>query len=202
MSAAYLVAPRRTPIGSFGGQLASLSATELGSHAVKAALAAAGLDPAEVNEVILGNVVSANLGQAPARQVALGAGLPQQVPCTTVNKVCASGMKSIMLAAQAIELGQADVIVAGGFESMSQHTVLRAAGPLRLQVWWRATRRRPRARRFTGCLRPRRHGRQCRSDLRRVWPYPRAAGQLRCRIIPPLGCRHRTRQVQRRNCAT
>ena len=119
MPHAYLVAPRRTPIGSFGGQLASLSATELGSHAVRAALAAAGLDPGAVEEVFLGNVCSANLGQAPARQAALGAGLGHGVPCTTVNKVCASGMKAIMLAAQAIELGQADVIVAGGFESMS-----------------------------------------------------------------------------------
>ncbi len=119
MPSAYLVAPRRTPIGSFGGQLASLSAVDLGIHSVKAVLAAAGLDAAHVEEVILGNVVSANVGQAPARQVALGAGLPHTVPCTTINKVCASGMKSIALAAQAIELGHADVIVAGGFESMS-----------------------------------------------------------------------------------
>lgn len=119
MASAYLVAPRRTPIGSFGGQLASLSAVDLGIYAAKAVLAKAGLDPANVQEVILGNVVSANLGQAPARQVALGAGLANTVPCTTINKVCASGMKSIALAAQAIELGHADVILAGGFESMS-----------------------------------------------------------------------------------
>lgn len=119
MPSAYLVAPRRTPIGSFGGQLAGLTAIDLGAHAVKAAIEASGLDPERVQEVILGNVVSANLGQAPARQVALGAGIPLGVPCTTVNKVCASGMKSIMLAAQMIELGHADIIVAGGFESMS-----------------------------------------------------------------------------------
>ena len=120
MSAVYLVAPRRTPIGSLGGALASLTAVELGSHAARAVLSASGLAPEAVDEVILGNVVSANLGQAPARQVALGAGLPQAVPCTTVNKVCASGMKAIAFAAQAVALGQAEVVLAGGFESMSQ----------------------------------------------------------------------------------
>lgn len=119
MSKAYIVSAVRTPMGSFGGSLSSLSATQLGSHAVKKAISTAGIDPTLIEEVILGNVVSANLGQAPARQAALGAGLGQNVPCTTVNKVCSSGMKSIMFAAQAIELGQADVIVAGGFESMS-----------------------------------------------------------------------------------
>ena len=120
MSQAYLVAPRRTPIGSLGGRLASLTAVELGVHAAQAAVAASGIDPAVVEEAILGNVVSAYLGQAPARQVALGAGLAQTTPCSTVNKVCASGMKAIALAAQAIELGHADVILAGGFESMSR----------------------------------------------------------------------------------
>ncbi len=119
MSKAYIVSAVRTPIGSFGGSLSSLSATQLGSHAVKVAISTAGIDPKLIEEVYLGNVVSANLGQAPARQAALGAGLSLDVPCTTVNKVCASGMKSIMLAAQTIELGHADVVVAGGFESMS-----------------------------------------------------------------------------------
>ena len=119
MSKAYIVSAVRTPIGSFGGSLSSLSATQLGAHAVKKAISTAGIDPKLIEEVFLGNVVSANLGQAPARQAAIGAGLSLDVPCTTVNKVCASGMKSIMLAAQTIELGQADVIVAGGFESMS-----------------------------------------------------------------------------------
>ncbi len=119
MSKAYIVSAVRTPIGSFGGSLSSLSATQLGSHAVKVAISTAGIDPKQIEEVYLGNVVSANLGQAPARQAALGAGLSLDVPCTTVNKVCASGMKSIMLAAQTIELGHADVVVAGGFESMS-----------------------------------------------------------------------------------
>ncbi|GGF10902.1 acetyl-CoA C-acyltransferase [Hymenobacter cavernae] len=115
----YIVAAVRTPIGSFGGALASLSATELGGIALKGALEKAGVAPSEVQQVIMGNVISANLGQAPARQAARKAGLPDTVECTTVNKVCASGTKAIMFAAQAIMLGQADVILAGGMESMS-----------------------------------------------------------------------------------
>ncbi len=115
----YIVAAVRTPIGRFGGALASLSAVQLGSIAIKGALEKAGVDAAEVNEVYMGNVVSANLGQAPARQAALGAGIGQNVPCTTINKVCSSGMKSVMMGAQSIMLGQNDVVVAGGMESMS-----------------------------------------------------------------------------------
>ncbi len=119
MKRAVIVSAVRTPIGSFGGILSSFSATQLGSMAVKGALEKVNLDPKLVQEVYLGNVVSANLGQAPARQAALGAGLPVTVPCTTVNKVCASGTKSIMFAAQSIMLGLADIVVAGGMESMS-----------------------------------------------------------------------------------
>ena len=114
-----IVAAVRTPIGSFGGALASLSATELGAIALKGALDKAGVAPEHVEQVIMGNVISANLGQAPARQAARKAGLPDTVECTTVNKVCASGSKAIMFGAQAIMLGQADVILAGGMESMS-----------------------------------------------------------------------------------
>jgi acetyl-CoA C-acetyltransferase len=114
-----IVAAVRTPIGSFGGSLASLSATDLGGIALKGALEKAGVDPKEVQQVIMGNVISANLGQAPARQAAKKAGLPDTVECTTVNKVCASGTKAIMFAAQAIMLGQSDVVLAGGMESMS-----------------------------------------------------------------------------------
>lgn len=106
-------------MGSFGGVLSSQSATQLGIVAVKGALASASVDPSAVQEVYLGNVVQANVGQAPARQAALGAGIPNTVPCTTVNKVCSSGMKSIMLAAQTVMLGHADILVAGGMESMS-----------------------------------------------------------------------------------
>ncbi len=114
-----IIAAVRTPIGSFGGVLSTLSATDLGAAAIRGALTRAGVQPEQVQEVYMGNVVSANLGQAPAKQAALKAGLPANIPCTTINKVCASGTKAIMLAAQAIQLGQADVIVAGGMESMS-----------------------------------------------------------------------------------
>jgi len=115
----YIISAVRTPIGSFGGALSSLTATQLGAEAIKGALKKAGLDASEVDEVFMGNVLSANLGQAPARQAALFAGLPQTVPCTTINKVCSSGLKSVMFAAQSIMLGDADVVVAGGMESMS-----------------------------------------------------------------------------------
>ncbi|XP_047308424.1 acetyl-CoA acetyltransferase, cytosolic 1-like [Impatiens glandulifera] len=114
-----IVGVARTPIGGFLGSLSSLSATQLGSIAIQSALKRAGLDPSLVEEVLFGNVLSANLGQAPARQAALGAGIPNSVICTTINKVCASGMKATMLAAQTIQLGANDVVVVGGMESMS-----------------------------------------------------------------------------------
>ena len=114
-----IVAAVRTPIGSFMGSLSSLTATKLGSVAIKGAMDKINLDPSLVEEVFMGNVVQAGVGQAPARQAALGAGIPDTVPCTTVNKVCASGMKAVMNAAQTIALGDADVVVAGGMESMS-----------------------------------------------------------------------------------
>lgn len=119
MKEVFICSAVRTPLGSFGGVFKTLSATQLGAAAIKGALAKAGVDPKEVEEVFMGNVVSANLGQAPARQAALFAGLGQNVPCTTVNKVCSSGMKSIMFAAQSIMLGHADLLVAGGMESMT-----------------------------------------------------------------------------------
>lgn len=115
-----IVSAARTPIGSFGGSLADVSATKLGAAAIQGALAKAGVKPEDVNEVIMGSVLQANLGQAPARQAAKFAGLPNEVACTTVNKVCASGMKAIMMAAQDIMLGDADIVVAGGMENMSQ----------------------------------------------------------------------------------
>jgi acetyl-CoA C-acetyltransferase len=115
----YIVSAVRTPIGSFGGCLSSFSATALGSIAIKAALDKAKISADLVDEVMMGSVIQAGLGQAPARQAAMGAGLPSKVICTTINKVCASGMKSVALAAQNIMLGTADVIIAGGMESMS-----------------------------------------------------------------------------------
>lgn len=115
-----IVSAVRTPLGSFGGALAEVPATQLGATAVKAAVERAGIAPQAVNEVIMGNVLQANVGQAPARQAAKFAGLPNEVACTTVNKVCASGMKAIMMATQDILLGDAEVVVAGGMESMSR----------------------------------------------------------------------------------
>ena len=119
MKEVYIISAVRTPIGSFGGTLKGFSATQLGSFAIKGALEKAGLKPEQVNDVIMGCVIQANLGQAPARQAAKFAGLPNEVNCTTVNKVCASGMKAIAQAAQSIMLGDADIVVAGGMESMS-----------------------------------------------------------------------------------
>lgn len=119
MKEVYIVSAVRTALGSFGGALAGVSATQLGAVAIKGALAKINLDGNLVTEVFMGSVLQANLGQAPARQAAKFAGLPNSVNCTTVNKVCASGMKSVMLAAQSIMLGENDVVVAGGMENMS-----------------------------------------------------------------------------------
>jgi acetyl-CoA C-acetyltransferase len=114
-----IVAVARTPIGSFMGSLSGIPAPKLGAIAIKGALNKIKLDPNLVDEVFMGNVVSAGLGQAPARQAAIFAGIPDTVPCTTINKVCASGMKSVILAAQTISLGDADIVIAGGMENMS-----------------------------------------------------------------------------------
>lgn len=119
MKEVYILSAVRTPIGSFGGSLKGFSATQLGAVAIKGALEKAGIKPELVNDVLMGCVIQANLGQAPARQAAKFAGLPNEVNCTTVNKVCASGMKAIAQAAQSIMLGDADIVIAGGMESMS-----------------------------------------------------------------------------------
>ncbi|MEI2749872.1 MAG: acetyl-CoA C-acyltransferase [Ferruginibacter sp.] len=119
MKEVYIIAAVRTPIGSFGGSLKGFSATQLGGIAIKGAIEKAGIRPDQVNEVLMGSVIQANLGQAPARQAAKFAGLPNEVICTTVNKVCASGMKAIAQGAQSILLGDAEIVVAGGMESMS-----------------------------------------------------------------------------------
>lgn len=119
MKEVYIISAVRTPIGSFGGSLASLTAIELGAMVVKGAIDKAKIDPKSVQEVFIGNVLSAGLGQAPATQIAAAAGIGFHVPCTQVNKVCASGMKAIMFGAQTIMLGHNDIVVAGGTESMS-----------------------------------------------------------------------------------
>ena len=119
MEKVYIVSAVRTPLGSFGGVLSELSAIQLGSKAIKGAIKKAGLEGNLIDEVFFGNVVQANLGQAPARQAALGAGISINAPCTTVNKVCASGMKAIAFGAMSIKLGESEIVVAGGMESMS-----------------------------------------------------------------------------------
>jgi acetyl-CoA C-acetyltransferase len=119
MQEVYIISAVRTPIGSFGGALKDFSATKLGAIAIKGAIEKAGVKPELVNDVLMGSVIQANLGQAPARQAAKFAGLPNEVNCTTINKVCASGMKAIAQAAQSILLGDADIVIAGGMESMS-----------------------------------------------------------------------------------
>ena len=119
MKEVFIVSAVRTPMGSFMGSLSTVPATKLGAAAVKGALDKINLDPKNVQEIYMGNVLQAGEGQAPARQVALGAGLSNETPSTTINKVCASGMKAVTMAAQAIKAGDADVIVAGGMENMS-----------------------------------------------------------------------------------
>ena len=128
MKEVVIVSAVRTPIGSFLGGLSTIPAVKLGATAIKGAQNKINLDPTSVQEVFMGNVLQAGEGQAPARQAALAAGLPNSVPCTTVNKVCASGMKAVMFAAQAIRCGDADVVVAGGMESMSQTPFYNMAG--------------------------------------------------------------------------
>jgi acetyl-CoA C-acetyltransferase len=120
MKKVYIVAAVRTPMGSFGGTLSSVAATHLGAAAIQGAIQKSGIDATLIDEVFMGNVLQANLGQAPARQAAMFAGLSDSVPCTTVNKVCASGMKSISLAAQSIIAGDNHIVIAGGMENMSQ----------------------------------------------------------------------------------
>lgn len=120
MKEVYIISAVRTPMGSFGGSLANVPATKLGAIAISGAVAKAGLNGKEVHEVYMGSVLQANLGQAPARQASKYAGLPDNVQCTTINKVCASGMKAVMVGAQSIMCGDADVVVAGGMENMSQ----------------------------------------------------------------------------------
>jgi len=119
MNEVYIVSAVRTPIGSFGGSLANVPATKLGATAIEGVIQKSGVNPSVIDEVFMGNVISSNLGQAPARQAALFAGIPNNVPCTTINKVCSSGMKSVMFAAQTIMLGDNKAVIAGGMENMS-----------------------------------------------------------------------------------
>ena len=128
MAHSYIISAQRTPIGAFLGSLSGFSAPQLGAIAIKSALEKAGIAPDQVSEVIMGNVLTAGVGQSPARQAALGAGLPDSVPCLTINKVCGSGLKSVMLADQAIRCGDAEIVVAGGQESMTNAPYLLPKG--------------------------------------------------------------------------
>ena len=128
MAHSYIISAQRTPIGAFLGSLSGFSAPQLGAIAITSALEKAGIAPDQVSEVIMGNVLTAGVGQAPARQAALGAGLPDSVPCLTINKVCGSGLKSVMLADQAIRCGDAEIVVAGGQESMTNAPYLLPKG--------------------------------------------------------------------------
>ncbi len=124
MSDVVILSAARTPMGGFQGDLSGMSATELGSAAIKAAVERAGIQPGDVDETLMGNVLSAGLGQAPARQASIGAGIPDTSPCTTVSKVCGSGMKAVMIASDQLALGHADILVAGGMESMTNSPYL------------------------------------------------------------------------------
>src|SRR3954462_8036117 len=128
MEDAVIVSAVRTPVGSFGGYYKDVPATELGTHAIRAALERASVDPDEVDEVILGCVLQAGLGQNPARQAAMGAGIPKEVPATTINMLCGSGLKSVAIASQMIRAGDASIVVAGGMENMSRAPYLVPTG--------------------------------------------------------------------------
>ena len=112
-----ILSAKRTPVGAFQGRISSVPAHQLGASVIQAVLEETGIDSSMIDEIIMGNVLSAGLGQAPARQAALGAGLPNSVECLTINKMCGSGLKAVMLAAQAIQTGDADIIIAGGMEN-------------------------------------------------------------------------------------
>ena len=131
MEDAVIVSAVRTPVGSFDGQFKEIAATELGSRVVRAALARAEIAAEEVDEVLLGCVLQAGLGQNPARQAAIGAGIPQEVPATTINMLCGSGLKSVAIAAQMIRAGDVDVVVAGGMENMTRSPVSDAVSAFR-----------------------------------------------------------------------
>ena len=155
----------RTPIGSFRSNLSSLPATKLGSIAIQAAISRAGLRPEQIQEVYMGNVLSAGMGQAPARQATLGAGIPQSTPCTTINKVCAPGLKSIMMASQSLALGDQEIMVAGGMESMSNVPYYLSKGRAGFGYGHQLVED------AIGCLQSDSHGKLCRehSNSTRYW---------------------------------
>ena len=168
MEESVVLSAVRIPTGKFLGSLAGFAATELGAMVIREAVARADVDPDEVDEAIMGNVVSAGLGQAPARQAALGAGLPPKVAALTINKVCGSGLKAVMLAAQGIATGESQIVVAGGMESMSNCPYMLPNARHRLPARTRTGRRLDGSRRAVGCLRRLPHGLHGRGRRREV----------------------------------
>ena len=179
MEDVVIVSAVRTPIGAFGGGLSSMSAVDLGAVVIEEALQRAQVDPAEVDEVLMGNILAAGLGMNPARQAAVKANLPVTVPAMTVNKMCGSGLKTVALAAQAIKLGDADVMVAGGMESMSGAPYPAPPSPVRPPHGPRPDRRLHAQRR--PLVPPRRlpHGHHRREPSRHVRNFPRRNGRVR-----------------------
>ncbi len=178
MTRSVIVSTVRTPFGRLGGGLAGHAATELGSIAIRAGLERAGVDPAEVGYVVMGQVLQAGVGQAPARQAAVGAGIPKEVPADTINKVCASSIRAIELADLMIRAGQHDVVVTGGMESMSNAPVPPAEGALRLPARQRRGDRPHGLRRAHVDVRRRPHGRPGVARGPRARDLPRVAGRM------------------------
>ena len=187
-----ILSAARTPIGSFLGKLSSLSAPALGSVAIKAALERAGVAPGEVEQVVFGNVLQAGLGQAPARQAALGAGIPNTVPCVTVNKVCGSGLRAVMDVGNAIAAGEYEVAVAGGMESMSNAPYLLDKARTGLRMGNADARRLDDQRRPVGPVQEHPHGQLRRAVRGEVPLLARGAGRVRARELPARAGRQKS----------
>ncbi len=179
MTDVVIVAAARTAIGKFGGTLGKIPAADLGAHVIKALLAKTGLKPDQISEVILGQVLTAGVGQNPARQAAIKAGLPDMVPAMTINKVCGSGLKATHLAAQAITAGDADIVIAGGQENMSARAARAERLARRLSHGRRQAGRHHDRRRPVGRLQPVPHGRHRRERRQEVRRHARGAGRVR-----------------------
>jgi acetyl-CoA C-acetyltransferase len=180
-----ILSAARTPIGSFQGALAPLSTTSLGSAALKGAIARAGVDPAAIEQVYMGCVLPAGLGQAPARQAALGAGCPPSTGAITINKVCGSGMRAVMSAANDLRVGEFTLVAAGGMESMSNAPYLAAGARDGLAAGARQADRLDDPRRAVGPLRRQAHG-ELRRELRQeIRLHSRVAGRVHARELPP-----------------
>ncbi len=198
---ALIIGRARTPIGSLGGSLSTVPAPQLGAACIKAALERGGVPTDQVSEVIMGNVISAGVGQNPARQAALVAGLDASVGATTINKVCGSGLKAVMLADQSVRLREAKIVVAGGMENMSPGSVPVAECPCGLSVRERCVSRLDDARRFARCLRRSADGHLRRPVCHEISIHSQRAGRF-CRWeLPASSKSYRRWHVCGRNCA-